>query len=51
MKILAYVVSTQEKPNNPPIYVVDTDLGSSVFFNDSHVDPEIPIITKVKEDK
>ena len=50
-KRLAYVVSIQQKPNNHPIYVVDTDLGSSIFFNVSHVDPEIPIVVEVKEDK
>ena len=49
--MLAYVVSFQDKPDNHPIYVVDTDLGSSIFFNDSHVDPKIPIVVEVKEDK
>ena len=29
-----YVVSSQDKPEIHHIYVVDTDLGSSVFFND-----------------
>ena len=33
-KRLYYVVSSRDKPENHPIYVVDTDLGSSVFFND-----------------
>ena len=37
--ILAYAVSSQNKPYNHPIYVVDIDLGYSIFFNDSHVDP------------
>lgn len=31
---LAYMVSCKEHPNNHPIYVVDTDLGLSIFFND-----------------
>jgi len=31
---LAYMVSCQEHPHNHPIYVVDTDLRSSIFFND-----------------
>lgn len=31
---LAYMVSSKEKPNNHPIYVVDTELGSSILFND-----------------
>ena len=35
---LVYVVSSQEGPYNHPIYVVDTNLGSSTFFNDSHIE-------------
>lgn len=31
---LAYMVSCHEHPHNHPIYAVDTDLGSSIFFND-----------------
>ena len=43
-KRLAYVVSSQYKPENHPIYAIDTDLGFSIFFNDStHVDPEVPL--------
>ena len=45
------MVSSQDKPSNQPIYVVDTDLGSSIFFNDSNADPEIPIVVELKEDK
>ena len=29
-----YVVSSQDRPDIHHIYVVDTDLGSSIFFND-----------------
>ena len=50
-KRLASVVSSQDKPKNHPIYVVDTALGSSIFFNDSHVDPKIPIVVDLKADK
>jgi len=32
--MLAYMVIYQEHPHNHPIYVVDTDLGSSISFND-----------------
>ena len=31
---LAYMVSSKDKPNNHPIYMVYTDLGSSIFYND-----------------
>ena len=34
-KRLAYVVSSQENPDNHHIHAVDTDLGSSIFFNDA----------------
>ena len=56
-KILAYVVSSQEKLDNHPIYDIDTDLGSSIFYNDSHyvenfsTEEELPIVTENKEDK
>ena len=30
-----YVVSNQDRPNILDIYAVDTDLGSSIFFNDT----------------
>ena len=29
-----YVDNNQEKPDNHAIYAIDTDLGSSIFFND-----------------
>ena len=32
-KRLAYVPSSHERPHNHPIYAVDTDLGSSIFYN------------------
>ena len=47
-KRLEYVVRSHDKPNNHPIYVMDTDLGSSIFFNDSHVGPDLPIVTEIK---
>ena len=30
-----YVVSSQDRPDVHHIYVVDTDLGYSIFFNDT----------------
>jgi len=32
-KKLAYMVNIVEKPNNHPIYSLDTDMGSTIFFN------------------
>ena len=47
-----YVVNNQEKPDNHAIYVVDTDLGSSILFNDvSPYDLEIPAPIEVKEEE
>lgn len=31
---MAYMVSNAEKPNNHPIYSLDTDMGSAIFFNE-----------------
>ena len=50
-KRLAYVVSSKNNPENHPTYVVEIDLGSSIFFHDSHVDLEIPIVVDIKENK
>ena len=50
-KILAYVVSSQNKSNNNPIYVVDIAMYSSIFFIDAHVEPNFPIVTELKEEK
>ena len=47
-KISPCVVSNQDKSDNHAIYDVDTDLGFSIFFNDSFpCDPEIPVPCKV----
>ena len=51
-KRLAYVVSSQDKPEYHHINAVDTDLGSSIFLNDGpHSDPKVPIHIELKEDK
>ena len=34
-KITPYVVSSQDRPDIHHTYAVDTDLGSSIFFNDT----------------
>jgi hypothetical protein len=31
---LKYMVSSKTQPNNHPIYSVDTEVGSSIFYND-----------------
>jgi hypothetical protein len=31
---LKYIVNNKSQPSNNPIYVVETELGSSIFFND-----------------
>ena len=33
--LLAYMINNKENPKNHPIYFVDTDMGSSMLFNDS----------------
>jgi hypothetical protein len=50
---LAYMINSRNKPNNHPIYVVDIDLGSSIFYNDLHFEEEdqnnIKLIEKENE--
>ena len=36
----AYMVSSRDNPNNHPIYAIDTDLGSPIFYNDLHFEEE-----------
>ena len=31
---LAYMINNKDNPKNHPIYAIDTDMGSSMFFND-----------------
>ena len=51
-KRLAYVVNSRDKPKNHPIYVVDTDLGYSICFNDGpQTNPKIPVQIEFKEDE
>ena len=37
---LKYMISNKESPENHPIYVVDTEIGSSIFYNLEHIDPK-----------
>ena len=47
-----YVVSSQDKPEIHHIYAVDTDLGSSIFFNDTiPCDLESTLQMKSEENK
>ena len=41
---LKYMISSKECPENYPIYVVDTDMGSAIFYNSGHNDPEDHLI-------
>ena len=37
-KKLAYMVSSAKNPNNHPIYSLDTEIGSSIFFTEGGKD-------------
>ena len=51
-KISPYMVSSQDKSDDHSIYVVDTDLDSSIFFNDlSPCDLEILMSVKEEEEE
>jgi hypothetical protein len=38
--LLKYMVSSKDKPNNHPIYSIDTDIGSTIFYNDLCLDED-----------
>ena len=38
---LQYMISSKECPENHPIYVVDTDMGSAIFFNQSPTEKRV----------
>ena len=40
---LKYMISSKECPENHPIYVVDTEMGSTIFFN-YFEPPKIPLV-------
>jgi hypothetical protein len=40
--LLKYMMSNKIIPNNNPIYSVDTEVGSSIFYNDLHFEEEDP---------
>ena len=44
-------MSSHKTPHNHPIYEVDTNLGSSIFYNDFHIEEELPVVSEKKEDK
>ena len=49
---MKYMITTKERPNNHPIYVVHTNLESFIFFNDSgmnDVDSQILEVEDVSE--
>jgi hypothetical protein len=51
---LKYMVSNKSQPNNHPIYSVETELGSSIFFNDlcfEEKGPEIDMADKDRSDQ
>ena len=41
---LKYMINSKECPENHPIYVVDTDMGSAIFYNSEHNDLEDHLI-------
>jgi hypothetical protein len=53
--LLKYMVSSKRKPNNYAIYCIDTEVGSSIFYNDllfREEDPKtLEIRVKDKEDQ
>jgi ribonuclease HI len=51
---LKYMVNNKSQPSNHPIYSVETELGSSIFFNDlccEEEEPEIDMLNKGRSDQ
>jgi hypothetical protein len=49
--LLKCLVSNKMQPNNHPIYSIDTDFGSSIFYNDlSFEEEELTTIMTVEEE-
>jgi hypothetical protein len=49
--LLKYMVSRKTQPNNHPIYSVDTEVGSSIFYNDLSFEEEEPKTVMTIKDK
>jgi ribonuclease HI len=49
--LLKYMVSSKMQPKNHPIYSVDTDIGSSIFYNDLSFEEEEPTSVMTVDDK
>ena len=47
--LLKYMVSRKIKPNNHPIYSIDTEVGSPKFYNDLFFEEEDPNVLKLLE--
>jgi len=47
--LLKYMVRCKWKPNNHPIYYVDIDVGSSIFYNDLCFEEEDTNIVELPE--
>jgi hypothetical protein len=49
--LLKYMVSSKTQPNNHPIYSVDTEVDSSIFYNDLSFEKEEPTIVMTINDE
>ena len=45
--LMKYMVSSQERPHNYPLYCVHSDLDSFILYNDGDIDAQV---TKAKND-
>jgi hypothetical protein len=49
--LLKYMVSSKTQPNNHPIYSVDTEVDSSIFYNDLSFEEEESTTVMTVDDK
>jgi ribonuclease HI len=49
--LIKYMVNNKSHPNNHPIYFVETEIGSSIFFNDSNFEEKVLEIDMADKDQ
>jgi len=49
--LLKYMVSSKTQPNNHPIYSIETEVGSSILYNDLSFEEEEPIVIVMTDEE
>jgi len=49
--LLEYMVRIKYKPNNHPVYYVETDIGSSIFYNNLCLEGIVKVFWKMQKQR